>query len=218
MKVHALLAVGVSCAIAAVECCACKGRSAAPMPAADAASRDTASVADARPGCRDNATCGADQYCAFEPGLCGKGKREGTCRARPGSCSGVAFSPVCGCDGKVHDSECEAHAAGVDLAVMGGCGTRMPDWLPCGQRLCDVRKDYCATYLSDVFELPTDYFCRPLPASCLPGDGSTRPTCDCFPRDVACRNFCSVAPTDGLAGFHLTCQGVSPPRAGARDP
>jgi hypothetical protein len=86
----------------------------------------------------------------------------------------------------------------------------MPNWMPCGKHFCDVSKDYCAIYLSDVFELPTDYFCRPLPDGCTPGDGSIRRTCDCFPPDVACRSFCGVVPTDGLPGFHLTCQGVRP--------
>jgi hypothetical protein len=212
VNVRALLVIGVPCALAPVELLACKGRSAATTAAADAASRDAANVDDAGAGCRDNAACGPDRYCAFEPLLCGKGKRPGTCRTRPGSCTGTAFSPVCGCDGEVYGSECAAHAAGVDLAVMGGCGTRTPNWMPCGKQFCDVRKDYCAIYLSDVFELPTDYFCRPLPAGCLPGDGSVVRACDCFPPDVACRSFCGVVRTDGLPGFHLTCQGLRPPR------
>ncbi len=97
---------------------------------------------------------------------------------------------------------------------MGQCGGRMPDWVPCGKQFCNARRDYCAIYLSDVFDLPTDYFCRPLPASCLPGDGSVPRTCDCFPADTPCRSFCGPMVTDGLAGFHLTCQGVKPPREG----
>ena len=59
------------------------------------------------------------------------------------------------CDGEVHDDACAAQAAGVDLAVMGGCKTVLSDWAPCGPRFCDVRTSYCEIYLSDVFEIPT---------------------------------------------------------------
>jgi hypothetical protein len=185
-------------ALAAVVAWACKGR----LP--------STGRTDAGVGCRDHTGCSEGEYCAFEPPLCGKGKKPGACRARPATYADSAFTPACGCDGRVYDNECAAHAAGVDLAVTGGCGTRMPDWIPCGKRFCDVRKDYCAIYLSDVFELPTDYFCRPLPDSCLPGDGSVPRSCDCFPPEIACRSFCGVVTTDGLRGFHLTCQGVKP--------
>lgn len=187
----------------------CKSKLASPSSGDDAAAR-VSSATDTMDGCRDNAACGPDEYCAFEPELCGKGRRPGNCRKRPLDCLGAARSPVCGCDGKVYDNACAAHLGGIDLAVLGGCGTRMPSWMPCGKQFCDTRKDYCAIYLSDVFELPTDYFCRPLPASCSSGDGRI-PSCDCFPSDVACRSFCGIAATDGSPGFHLTCQGVHPP-------
>ena len=203
------LAIGFALGLAALVASACKGRPETGQRE-DSASSGVTKPSDAAAGCRDNAACSPGQYCAFEPELCGKGRKPGTCRVRPRACTGFAFSPVCGCDGKVYDNECAAHAAAVDLAVMGGCGTRMPSFIPCGKQLCDARKDYCAIYLSDVFDLPTDYFCRPLPASCLPGDGSMRRVCECFPSEVACRSFCGVVTTDGLPGFHLTCQGVHP--------
>mgnify|MGYP001413981046 CR=1 FL=1 len=198
-------------AIATTGACACT-RSATPTAASDAGPRALVVATDAANVCHDNTGCGSGEYCAFDPGLCGKGQKPGTCRPKPSTCAGLAYEPVCGCDRNIYDNECAAHTAGVDLAVMGRCGGKLANFIPCGKRFCDVREDYCAIYLSDVFDLPTDYFCRPLPPSCLPGDGSVRKTCDCFPPHTACLSFCGPMVTEGLPGFHLTCQGVKPPR------
>lgn len=166
---------------------------------------------DASAGCHDGAGCLADQFCELTPHLCGKGKKAGTCRPKPLTCDG-ARAPVCACDGKVYDSACAAHAAGVDLNVNGGCKEPVADWLACGAHYCDARTSYCEIFLSDVFDLPTDYFCRPLPASCAPGDGASR-GCECFPEGTRCKAFCGPMSTGpgGRTGFHLTCQGKRPP-------
>jgi hypothetical protein len=162
--------------------------------------------------CLQSSGCAANEYCVFEPGLCGRGPVPGTCRPRPATCP-PAHAPVCGCDGQVHDDACAAQAAGVDLAVMGGCKAVLADWAPCGPRFCDVRTSYCEIYLSDVFEIPTTYTCRALPAGCRPSaDGGLAPTCACFPKDTPCLTFCGPLPTGGLTGFHLTCQGKKEPR------
>jgi hypothetical protein len=163
--------------------------------------------------CLGNAACGPGEFCAFSPALCGRGPVPGSCKPRPASC-GKDHTPVCGCDGKIHDDECAAHAAGVDLDVTGSCKAVLPDWAPCGPRYCDVRTSYCEIYLSDVFEIPTTYTCRPLPAACRPvaGDAGAHPTCGCFPAGTPCLSFCGPLPTGGLTGFHLTCQGVKEPK------
>ena len=160
--------------------------------------------------CLSNAACAVGQYCAFSPGLCGRGPTPGACRPKPAACA-PSRAPVCGCDGNTYDSDCQAHAAGVDLAVMGGCKTVLPDWAPCGPRFCDVRTSYCEIYLSDVFEIPTTYTCRRLPAACRPRDAGPAPSCDCFPAGTPCLAFCGPLPTGGPPGFHLTCQGVKEP-------
>jgi hypothetical protein len=198
-------------AIATMGAVACT-KSSPSAVASDAGVRAPLGAQDAAGVCHDNNGCGADAYCEFNPGLCGKGQKPGTCRPRPSTCTASAYAPVCGCDQKVYDNQCAAHAAGADLAVMGRCGGKMPNWIPCGKQFCDVRKDYCAIYLSDVFDIPTDYFCRPLPPSCLPGDGSVHRNCDCFPPGTPCLSFCGPMVTEELSGFHLTCQGVRPPR------
>jgi hypothetical protein len=186
-------------ALAIVACVGCK-----PKP----------TVAPSVVSCRSNAGCASEQFCAFIPGLCGQGPKPGTCRPRPISWPTV-HTPVCGCDGKVYENETQAHMEGVDLAVMGGCKQPLLDWVPCGSHYCDVRSSYCEIYLSDVFEIPTTYHCRPLPPACKPGpDGYPTPTCDCFPANAPCRSFCGPLPTGGIPGFHLTCQGVKEPRPG----
>jgi hypothetical protein len=180
--------------------------------AAGAACRRAPKRAAGPTPCLSNASCPVDQFCSFSPGLCGRGPTPGVCRPRP-----LAWpperTPVCGCDGKVYQNETQAHMEGVDLAVTGGCQQVVVDWAPCGPRYCDVRTSYCEIYLSDVFEIPTTYTCRPLPPSCLPGpDGFPPRTCDCFPASTPCHTFCGPLPTGGIPGFHLTCQGVKEPR------
>jgi hypothetical protein len=169
--------------------------------------------ASARP-CRSDSPCGRRDYCSYPGGRCGQGATAGLCRPRPTSCT-QQRAPVCGCDGRVHGNDCLAQAAGVDLAVFGGCRAMVPDWIACGARYCDARTSYCEIYLSDVPELPTDYACRPLPPACLPSGGSPR-GCECFPRATPCLSFCGPMPTGGRQGFHLTCQGVKPPPARER--
>jgi hypothetical protein len=159
--------------------------------------------------CAESSACATNEYCEFSPGLCGKGQSPGTCRSKPESCSS-GYQPVCACDGKVYDNECSARAAGKDLAVMGGCTAQIPSYAACGAHYCDARQSYCEIYLSDVFELPTDHFCRPLPAACKP-EGGVAKQCSCFPENTPCSSFCGPLPTEGVAAFHLTCHGKKPP-------
>jgi hypothetical protein len=104
----------------------------------------------------------------------------------------------------VYDTECAAHAAGVDLDVNGACRERVADWMPCGPRFCDAKTSYCELVLSDVAELPTDHTCKPLPTACL--DAAAARSCACFPPGTRCGTFCGAFDTGGVPGFHLTCR------------
>ena len=150
------------------------------------------------------------EYCAFSPGLRGpradarRVSREARLvRRRPLARPAAATA-------RVYDGDCQAAAAGVDLAVTGGCTTVLPDWAPCGPLVCDVRTSYSVIDLSDVFfEIPTTYNCRALPAACRPAaDGGAPPPCDCFPASTPCRTFCGPLPTGGPYGLR-----TSPARA-----
>lgn len=90
------------------------------------------------------------------------------------------------------------------------CEEQPRGFLPCGDRYCAAKTEYCEIYLSDVLEPPSDYECKPLPRACLP-DAAQPPTCDCFPAETPCLSFCGPLGTGGLPGFHLTCQGKHKP-------
>jgi hypothetical protein len=67
--------------------------------------------------CTTSAQCGVGQFCRFISGACtGTGK----CESRPGGCPEV-LDWVCGCNGVDYQNECEAHAAGVNVAQKGKC-------------------------------------------------------------------------------------------------
>ena len=150
--------------------------------------------------------CPSDAYCVFTPGLCGKGKDLGTCMPKAAECS-PDTTPVCGCDGHVYPNACDAQAQGIDLDVTGSCHQRIPDKIACGAHFCDARTRYCEIVLSDVFDLPTDCTCKPLPKTCSPdGKGKSAKDCSCFPAGTKCLSFCGPIETGGIDGFHLTCR------------
>jgi len=69
--------------------------------------------------------CSPTEYCDYEPGRCGRDGAAGQCRGRPRMCPRL-YAPVCGCDGKIHPNECEAHRVGADRDVEGRCAQPVP--------------------------------------------------------------------------------------------
>ncbi|MDP9120873.1 MAG: hypothetical protein M3O15_05795 [Acidobacteriota bacterium] len=67
--------------------------------------------------CRVNGNCWKPAYCAKEMGTC-KGK--GVCKAKPEVCND-AVDPVCGCNKKTYNNECEAAKAGTNVLHKGAC-------------------------------------------------------------------------------------------------
>jgi hypothetical protein len=140
--------------------------------------------------------CATGQYCNYNDKQCGGNDGSGTCEVRPQGCPAI-YEPVCGCDRKVYDSECEAENAGADVNVLGGC-TPPSGKFGCGAHFCLLGAEYCRMTGSGVPGAPAGFACERLPTSC-----GTSPSCDCL-KNETCGNLCR-ATSDG--GLEVTCPG-----------
>lgn len=130
--------------------------------------------------------CAAGEYCHFPDGTC---KGTSVCVPQSASCD-TTFGPICGCDGQVHDDQCAANGAGVDVSANGGCKAP-PGQFGCASFFCALGSQYCEELGGQGL---TSYSCKPLPASC-----GAAPSCACLSLPM-----CVCTPTsDG--GFQLAC-------------
>jgi cysteine-rich repeat protein len=127
-------------------------------------------------GCRTDADCTPDAYCATAFDCCGGG---GVCVVRPATCTDL-YDPQCGCDRNLYVNECAAAAAGASLLDLEHCqrtcGAIAGIECPAGQ-LCDLPERSCGS--ADLGRT-----CAIVPTSC-PRNG--RPVCGCngatYPND-----------------------------------
>jgi len=120
------------------------------------------------------ASCQINQYCA----TCGE--HAGQCVPGPADCIYEALQIVCGCNGKLYRSPCQANLERIEVSTSGGCETP-PGKFRCGTVFCTPGTQYCQVhYTNDVRDAITGgpyiygYSCGDLPAGC----GAT-PTCAC---------------------------------------
>ena len=125
--------------------------------------------------CRSNDDCAEGEFCAKES--CDA--EMGRCEPRPDGCFEI-YRPVCSCDGRTYGNECEAAAAGSNVAYEGEC--RRYD--PCEGKSCGQRCTVCPPWDTDCVETAVAKFCQP-DGSCRPSE----PTCEV----TACTDTCPWA-------------------------
>jgi hypothetical protein len=64
--------------------------------------------------------CPADQWCDLRPGMCKGADADGVCIVRPAVCT-TEIAPVCGCDARTYNNDCERQRAGIQKNHDGAC-------------------------------------------------------------------------------------------------
>jgi hypothetical protein len=137
--------------------------------------------------------CAAREYCDYPENTCGVADGTGTCKPRPAACPAlVAAREVCGCDSKVHASECAAGVDGTDLNANGSCD-KVAGKFACGYLFCDLSNEYCRA--EPHAGSAETYSCVTLPVC------RTAPSCACLAGE-RCGTQCEG---DDKVGLTLTC-------------
>ena len=68
----------------------------------------------------DKITCNSALWCRKPAGQCSAPDAAGTCEKAPDFCMRMA-RPVCGCNGKTYQNECDARHAKVQVDYIGRC-------------------------------------------------------------------------------------------------
>lgn len=172
------------------------GSSSSAVTGTGSATSSTSSGSGALCGGFAGAVCAANEYCDYPDNRCGSADGQGVCKPRPEVCAPI-FIATCGCDGTISSNDCATHAAGSDVANLGGCQAPAGQFA-CGAYFCSQKSEYCTKFSSDVGSEPDTFSCTPIPAGC----GAT-PTCACL-AGVTCGDVCA-ATNDG--GLQVTCLG-----------
>ncbi|MBT9559683.1 MAG: hypothetical protein IV100_26875 [Myxococcales bacterium] len=155
----------VACSAASLPVCGCDGvihASACAAAIAGVAWQSAPACSPPPTPCARNEDCASNAYCASSTtDLCGS---SGTCEPRPGSCDDAPASPVCGCDGRTWDSDCERRRAGVGAATPDACA-------------CNGALDCAVDQFCDQPSCDAPGSCAPRPTTCPTGEAS--PVCGC---------------------------------------
>lgn len=92
------------------------------VPCAKAAQAAAPTIANLDEACGgpDKITCNSALFCHLPDGQCSAPDAAGTCAKAPDFCMRVS-RPVCGCNGKTYQNECEARHAKVAIDYAGAC-------------------------------------------------------------------------------------------------
>jgi len=147
------------------------------------------------------ATCPDTHFCDYPLDSCGAADETGICTTRPENCD-TSLDPICACDGMIYSNTCNAHGAGRDVSLRGGC-TIDPGMFACGPRICNAASEYCENVGSSGPNLPDEFSCEPLPSPC---NMMSVANCTCMqPTADDCGGGCTQDGTTG--GITINCPG-----------
>jgi hypothetical protein len=168
--------------------------------ASESAETETAGDGDLQCG---ESTCASAEYCNWLDNKCGMVPDTPMCRANEENCA--ADQPVCGCDGEVYPSACEANAVGIDV---GEFTCEPPAGrFGCGTRLCSLDTEVCEHVPSAGFAPASVWTCLAVPPEC-----ANDWTCACILPIYEQQMSCTSTPActeGGDVGVQIECdQGV----------
>jgi len=145
--------------------------------------------------------CSADEWCDYDDAgpACGAADGQGECKPRPQACYDV-WDPVCGCDGQTHGNDCEAFAAGTDIAYAGPCddgGQACGGWA--GQT-CSAEQ-YCEFQGDGCDWADAQGICEARPEVC---PDNVDPVCGCDGRTYS--NLCTAQQSGVDAAYAGPCR------------
>jgi hypothetical protein len=152
--------------------------------------------------------CSDSEPC--EPGLfCfGDCVRESQIYCKPAQTAcGSAERPVCGCDGVVYPTVCDANANGVDIGGRCDDESMWPEGLfHCLESFCDPTSEYCEIQIPDTQEDDLRGSCNPIPDDC---DGITdlMELCECYSKWDNLSS-CEADDVDGVLGISVSFQPI----------
>lgn len=117
--------------------------------------------------------CAPGQFCDLPDNRCGAGVH-GVCETAPVSVCSAIERQVCGCDGVVYPSACQANLAGSDVSKAAACAAPTGTFR-CGWIYCRRDSEYCSSVEGGAVSFPGTFQCLAMPAAC----GSS-PSCACL--------------------------------------
>jgi hypothetical protein len=148
--------------------------------------------------------CPPDMYCDYPDDMCSAADTPGTCVPRPDSCpiprGGIVGPPICGCDGQIYETECQAATSGSDVSILPAHCTPPEGTFRCGYTFCEIDQQYCVGMASGISGGQASYSCPVLPAECEPS-----PDCDCLDGESCVGGTCEA---DDDGNLLVTCVGA----------
>jgi hypothetical protein len=144
--------------------------------------------------------CGGGE-CSSLPPLC---EPESEC-GNPSICASFEQTPVCGCDGNLYDTRCDAHRVGFDVGDVCGAELTPAGHFPCGPFYC-VAGEYCAFYDNNDsgIEEKNGYRCEAIPEAC-DGISEEEALCQC----IEPANWgCSSVAGNGVTGVFVHMENI----------